>query len=138
MKNIGRWILAVTGIWLVQLLSAQQLPEIRMVDIPAGSFYMGGEGTGEDYDELPIHKVNITHPFKMSMTEITNAQFEVFRPEHKALLSVSGSAGKQGNTIVSLPKRDGNMPAGQVRITYIIRVTVCQKHIGRINRRPAT
>ena len=82
MKNIGRWILTVTGIWLVQLLSAQQLPEIRMVDIPAGSFYMGGEGTGEDYDELPIHKVNITHPFKMSMTEITNAQFEAFRSVH--------------------------------------------------------
>ena len=34
MKNIGRWILAVTGISLAQLLSAQQLPEIRMVDIP--------------------------------------------------------------------------------------------------------
>jgi len=67
-KNIGRWILAVTGISLAQLLSAQQIPEIRMVDIPVGSFYMGGEGTGEDYDELPIHKVNITHPFKMSMT----------------------------------------------------------------------
>ena len=156
MKSINRWILAVTGIWLVQLLSAQQLPEIRMVDIPAGSFYMGGEGTGEDYDELPIHKVNITHPFKMSMTEITNAQFEAFRPEHKALrgknglrpwctsamrmqwLSVSGSAGKKENTIVCLLKRNGNMPAGQVRITYIIRVTVCRKHIGRINRRPAT
>ena len=78
MKNIGKGIFCLAGIWLVQLLSAQQLPEIRMVDIPAGSFYMGGEGTGEDYDELPIHKVNITHPFKMSMTEITNAQFEAF------------------------------------------------------------
>ena len=65
MKNIGRWILAVTGIWLVQLLSAQQIPEIRMVDIPAGSFYMGGEGAGEDYDELPIHKVNAERKSKV-------------------------------------------------------------------------
>lgn len=100
MKNIGRWILAVTGIWLVQLLSAQQLPEIRMVDIPAGSFYMGGEGTGEDYDELPIHKVNITHPFKMSMTEITNAQFEAFRPEHKALRGKNGLSLEDDEAVV--------------------------------------
>lgn len=100
MKNIGRWILAVTGIWLVQLLSAQQLPEIRMVDIPAGSFYMGGEGTGEDYDELPIHKVNITHPFKMSVTEITNAQFEAFRPEHKALRGKNGLSLEDDEAVV--------------------------------------
>ena len=106
MKNIGRWILAVTGIWLVQLLSAQQLPEIRMVDIPAGSFYMGGEGTGEDYDELPIHKVNITHPFKMSMTEITNAQFEAFRPEHKALRGKNGLSLEDDEAVVYVSYAD--------------------------------
>ena len=106
MKNIGKWILAVTGIWLVQLLSAQQLPEIRMVDIPAGSFYMGGEGTGEDYDELPIHKVNITHPFKMSMTEITNAQFEAFRPEHKALRGKNGLSLEDDEAVVYVSYAD--------------------------------
>lgn len=106
MKNIGRWILAVTGIWLVQLLSAQQLPEIRMVDIPAGSFYMGGEGTGEDYDELPIHKVNITHPFKMSMTEITNAQFEAFRPEHKTLRGKNGLSLEDDEAVVYVSYAD--------------------------------
>ena len=106
MKNIGRWILAVTGIWLVQLLSAQQLPEIRMVDIPAGSFYMGGEGAGEDYDELPIHKVNITHPFKMSMTEITNAQFEAFRPEHKALRGKNGLSLEDDEAVVYVSYAD--------------------------------
>lgn len=106
MKNIGRWILAVTGIWLVQLLSAQQLPEIRMVDIPAGSFYMGSEGAGEDYDELPIHKVNITHPFKMSMTEITNAQFEAFRPEHKALRGKNGLSLEDDEAVVYVSYAD--------------------------------
>ena len=106
MKNIGRWILAVTGIWLVQLLSAQQLPEIRMVDIPAGSFYMGGEGAGEDYDELPIHKVNITHPFKMSLTEITNAQFEAFRPEHKALRGKNGLSLEDDEAVVYVSYAD--------------------------------
>ncbi len=106
MKNIGRWILAVTGISLAQLLSAQQIPEIRMVDIPVGSFYMGGEGTGEDYDELPIHKVNITHPFKMSMTEITNAQFEAFRPEHKALRGKNGLSLEDGEAVVYVSYAD--------------------------------
>lgn len=106
MKNIGRWILAVTGIWLVQLLSAQQLPEIRMVDIPASFFYMGGEGAGEDYDELPIHKVNITHPFKMSMTEITNAQFETFRPEHKALRGKNGLSLEDDEAVVYVSYAD--------------------------------
>lgn len=106
MKNIGRWILAVTGIWLVQLLSAQQLPEIRMVDIPAGSFYMGGEGVGEDYDEQPIHKVNITHPFKMSVTEITNAQFEAFRPEHKVLRGKNGLSLEDDEAVVYVSYAD--------------------------------
>lgn len=106
MKNIGRWILAVTGISLAQLLSAQQIPEIRMVDIPAGSFYMGGEGTGEDYDEQPIHKVNITHPFKMSMTEITNAQFEAFRPEHKALRGKNGLSLEDDEAVVYVSYAD--------------------------------
>ena len=78
MKNRGKLIGCLVGIWMVQFAFAQQLPEIRMVDIPAGSFYMGGEGGGENYDELPIHKVNITHPFKMSATEITNASLKSF------------------------------------------------------------
>ena len=29
---------------------------IPMVEIPAGSFYMGGMGEGEDYDEAPVQK----------------------------------------------------------------------------------
>lgn len=106
MKNIGKGIFCLAGIWLVQLLSAQQLPEIRMVDIPASSFYMGGEGTGEDYDELPIHKVNITHPFKMSMTEITNAQFEAFRPEHKALRGKNGLSLEDDEAVVYVSYAD--------------------------------
>ena len=62
-----------------------QQPSIPLVDIPAGSFYMGGEGLAEDFDEAPVHKVTISKPFRMGQTEITNAQFEAFRPEHKTL-----------------------------------------------------
>ena len=58
---------------------------IPLVEIPAGSFYMGSNGDGENFDESPVHKVHITHPFKMGRTEITNAQYELFRPEHHKL-----------------------------------------------------
>jgi formylglycine-generating enzyme required for sulfatase activity len=34
-----------------------------------------------DYDEAPVHKVNITQPFWMSSTEVTIEQFRRFRPE---------------------------------------------------------
>ena len=65
-------------------------PAIRFAEIPAGSFYMGSGGPGADYDEAPIHKVFISRPFRMSVTEITNAQYEAFDPSHRAL------RGKQG------------------------------------------
>ena len=106
MKNRGKLIGCLVGIWMVQFAFAQQLPEIRMVDIPAGSFYMGGEGGGENYDELPVHKVNITHPFKMSVTEITNAQFEAFRPEHKALRGKNGLSLEDDEAVVYVSYAD--------------------------------
>lgn len=55
---------------------------IDLVQIPSGYFWMGSEGKGEDYDEAPMHKVIITTPFKMGVTEITNAQYEQFDPSH--------------------------------------------------------
>ena len=33
---------------------AQAHPLIPTVEIPQGSFYMGSEGKGEDYDEAPV------------------------------------------------------------------------------------
>lgn len=62
--------------------SAQSIP---MVEIPSGSFYMGSSGLGINFDEAPMHRVHISRPFLMSQTEITNAQYEEFCPEHKAL-----------------------------------------------------
>ena len=106
MKNRGKLIGCLVGIWMTQLAFAQQLPEIRMVDIPSGSFYMGGEGGGENYDELPVHKVNITHPFKMSVTEITNAQFEAFRPEHKVLRGKNGLSLEDDEAVVYVSYAD--------------------------------
>ena len=79
----------MTRIFLASLLLAAGLPKLGaqefsvpdMVEIPAGSFYMGSNGGGYDYDEAPLHKVTLA-AFKMSACEITNAQFEQFRPQH--------------------------------------------------------
>lgn len=55
---------------------------VKLVQIPSGHFWMGSEGKGENYDESPMHKVTLTSPFKMGVTEITNAQYEEFDPSH--------------------------------------------------------
>ncbi len=88
-----------------------------MVYIPQGTFMMGSDGTGFNQDEAPKHKVTISKGFRMSATEITNLQYEQFRPSHKELRGKGGfSSGddeRQGNDTDSRPKRNGNMPAGQ-------------------------
>ena len=55
---------------------------IRFVQIEPGSF-MIGQGKGGNYDERPVHRVNITRGFHMAATEVTNAQYEQFDPAHK-------------------------------------------------------
>lgn len=76
-------LLAIT-IFAIPYLSHSATPQITMVDIPAGYFYMGGNGEGENFDESPVHKVVISEPFRMSATEITNAQYEEFDPSHRS------------------------------------------------------
>jgi len=54
---------------------------IKFVRIEPGSFTMGSQ-TGE-WDEKPCHPVNITRPFYMAVTEVTNVQYEKFDKQHK-------------------------------------------------------
>lgn len=69
--------------FLLLFLLLQAIPLPRMTDIPAGSFWMGTERPAlEDADEAPRRVVNIK-AFRMSITEITNAQYEAFDPAHK-------------------------------------------------------
>lgn len=77
-----------------------------MTDIPAGYYWMGSSGWGHDYDEAPVHKVNITSPFRMSTTEITNAQYEMFRPEHHVLRDAEGFSCKDNDAVVNVSYDD--------------------------------
>ncbi|MFZ2148294.1 MAG: SUMF1/EgtB/PvdO family nonheme iron enzyme, partial [Sedimentisphaerales bacterium] len=50
---------------------------MKFVRIEPGSFLMG-QKDGGDWDERPVHRVTITRPFWMAVTEVTNAQYEQF------------------------------------------------------------
>lgn len=43
------------------------------------------DGAKGDFDERPVHIVRITRPFWISATEVTNAQYEQFDPDHRKL-----------------------------------------------------
>ncbi len=55
---------------------------MEFVQLVPGSFMMGS--SSGDPDEEPVHQVTISDPFYMSMTEVTNAQYEQFDPCHSA------------------------------------------------------
>lgn len=79
---------------------------IPMVELPAGGFYMGSYGLGEDYDEKPLHKVVISQSFKMSRTEITNAQYEAFRPEHRQERGKNGISNEDDEAVTQVSYHD--------------------------------
>ena len=57
-------------------------PGIKMefVRIPAGEFVMGNNESGRG--AAPAARVRIEHPFWMSISEVTNQQYNVFNPSH--------------------------------------------------------
>lgn len=81
--------------------AAEDSTMIRMVNIPGGSFWMGSNGLGEDYDEAPVHQVTVSS-FRMSRTEITNAQYEAFRPEHRALRGKDNVSTEDDEAVVNV------------------------------------
>ncbi|MEO9023352.1 MAG: SUMF1/EgtB/PvdO family nonheme iron enzyme [Ginsengibacter sp.] len=71
---------------------------VRFVLIPDGEFMMGEANqvnakelggpaylTNGDYDEHPVHKVKITHPFYMSVNQVTVEEYKKFRPDYEGV-----------------------------------------------------
>lgn len=79
---------------------------IKLVDIPAGYFWMGSEGKGEDFDEAPMHKVIISEPFKMGATEVTNAQYEAFDPSHSQYRGKYGLSENDDDAVIYVNYND--------------------------------
>jgi hypothetical protein len=72
---------------------------MKFVRIESGSF-MKGQNDGGDWDERPVHKVVVTRPFLMSMTEVTNAQYEQFDLEHRKLRGKLGFSKMDNEAVV--------------------------------------
>ncbi|MCX5683749.1 MAG: formylglycine-generating enzyme family protein, partial [Planctomycetota bacterium] len=72
---------------------------MEMVRIEPGTFTMGSPAGG-DFDERPVHKVAITRSFYLGATEVTNAQFEKFSPEHRALRGKLGFSKEDVEAVV--------------------------------------
>jgi formylglycine-generating enzyme required for sulfatase activity len=75
--------------------------KMTLVRVEPGAFLMGqGDAapkTREDWitrdsDEAPAHKVTITKAFYLGATEVTNAQYEQFDPEHKKYRGKKGAS----------------------------------------------
>ena len=91
-----------------------------MVPIPAGSFpdgqaerqksyknpWSAEKDTGADWDEAPVREVKITHPFFMGGTEVTNAQYEQFDPNHRTPRAKTNSA--DDDAVVNVSWDDAN------------------------------
>ncbi len=53
-----------------------------------------------DFDEKPVHTVKISKPFYMGVCEVTNKQYELFRPDHKKLRGKDNGLSKQDDEAV--------------------------------------
>jgi len=98
MKCVARSIVVAVVIAAGAWCSAAEMPGektftnsigMRMIRIDPGSFQMGSR-EGGDFDERPVHRVLIRRPFHLGLTEVTNAQYEKFDPEHRRLRGKHG------------------------------------------------
>lgn len=93
-ENVHMRTLIVTLLLAVPVVAEPTTNSIGMqfVKIEPGTFTMGqgtkapasqGEWLDREYDEAPAHEVKLSKAFLMSIHEVTNAQYELFDPEHK-------------------------------------------------------
>lgn len=93
---------------------------LDMVGIPAGKFRMGGSMD----NEMPVREVELTHPFWIARTEITNRQMQMLIPGFNSL--------RWGDFRLNLPEQ----PAVRVRwdqaVMYCRKLTELERAAGRL------
>ncbi len=110
-----RWTLFV---WIVVCAAPAAMPaempagpshvnslEMKLARIEPGSFLMGSP-KGGDFDERPVHRVTLTRPFYMGRTEVTNAHYEAFDPEHRKLRGKLGFSRNDDEAVVFVSWHD--------------------------------
>ena len=87
---------------------------MKMVRIEPGTFTMGfgqkrlpdelitapSHFAQGDFDEYPTHDIKITRPFYMGTCEVTNAQYELFDPQHRQLRGKLGFSKADDEAVV--------------------------------------
>jgi len=110
-----RLVLPVAAVWTALAPPARAIEEsspepvantigMKLVRIEPGSFSMGSDEG--NWDERPVHRVTITRPFLMGATEVTNAQYERFDPEHEELRGKLGFSQQDDETVVFVSWHD--------------------------------
>ena len=77
---------------------------MRFAKIVPGSFRMGSDEG--DFDERPTHSVEISTPFLMGVTEVTNAQYEQFDPSHRSYRGKRGLSVEDDEPVVFVSWQD--------------------------------
>ncbi len=78
---------------------------MKLARIEAGTFLMGQE-EGGDFDERPAHRVRISRGFRIGVTEVTNAQYEQFDPEHRKYRGIHGISSEDDEPVVHVSWHD--------------------------------
>jgi len=106
MRTFPYLVLSLLVLGMVSAGGGEKMPSLftnsigmKFVRIEPGSFLMG-QASGGDGDERPVHKVAITRPFAMSVTEVTNVQYEPFDPQHRRLRGKLGFSTKDDEAVV--------------------------------------
>jgi len=68
--------------------------------IPEGKLSQDTVFVNGDYDEHPRHKVKISRPFYMGVYEVTNAQYELFDPDHRRVRGKLGFSKADDEAVV--------------------------------------
>ncbi len=88
--------------------------DMTFVRIEPGTFTMGADTTplpeyltegqsnmlNGDFDEFPSHDVTIGQPFYLGTTEVTNAQYEKFDPDHVGLRGKLGFSTEDNEAVI--------------------------------------
>ena len=101
-RSAGYGLGMIIGLASFLSAEAQSVNSIgmEMVSIEPGTFLMGDTGLGRNYDEAPAHPVTISRQFRISATEVTNAQFEQFMPEHRVWRGKNGFSSRDNEAVI--------------------------------------
>ncbi len=83
--------------------------DMKLALIPAGEFMMGSPDVNSPPEELPEHKVRISTPFFLCVTEVTQAQYEAVIGKNPSFFSPTGD----GKDVVA-GQPTGEYPVEQV------------------------